>query len=148
MQVCRGLLDAHKLIFSFLICTSIQRHAGTISPVAWSFFLRGGRRPESSRPNADPSWISAPVWDSILSLDASIPSFSGLPRSLLLKPNEWKQWKSADDLFRCPPPSLGLDKVRLLALLAVYYFIVMLAVGCRMVSAQLSREGPPSLFSL
>ena len=26
-NICRGLFEAHKLIFSFLICTSIQRKA-------------------------------------------------------------------------------------------------------------------------
>jgi dynein heavy chain len=30
-DICRGLFESHKKIFSFLICTSIRRQAGLIS---------------------------------------------------------------------------------------------------------------------
>jgi hypothetical protein len=31
----------HKLLYSFLICTSIQRKEGNINELGWSFLLRG-----------------------------------------------------------------------------------------------------------
>ncbi|GFR42277.1 hypothetical protein Agub_g3174, partial [Astrephomene gubernaculifera] len=47
-MVCRGLFDSHKLLYSFLIATSIGRHSGAISHAEWSFLLRGGRGASSS----------------------------------------------------------------------------------------------------
>ena len=37
----RGLFEAHRLLFSFLICTAIQRDAQLVSAPAWDFLLRG-----------------------------------------------------------------------------------------------------------
>lgn len=40
-NICRGLFERDKLIFSFLIATSIDRYAEKISQVGWSIVLRG-----------------------------------------------------------------------------------------------------------
>jgi len=40
-NICRGLFERDKLIFSFLIGTSIKRNTGEITPVGWSLILRG-----------------------------------------------------------------------------------------------------------
>lgn len=60
-MVCRGLFDTHKTVFSFLICTSLQRAQGVISGRAWNFLLRGGRA-EPALPNPAPAWITASAW--------------------------------------------------------------------------------------
>jgi dynein heavy chain len=41
LDVCRGLFESHKKLFSFLICTSIRRNSGEISPAAWNLLIRG-----------------------------------------------------------------------------------------------------------
>ena len=41
LNVSRGLFVAHKVLFSFLICTSINRNAQIINEVLWSIMLRG-----------------------------------------------------------------------------------------------------------
>lgn len=40
-KICVGLFDSHKLIFAFLMCTRIQKHASLINPSEWSVFYRG-----------------------------------------------------------------------------------------------------------
>ena len=40
-NVSRGLFEAHKNIYSFLICTSIRRNSGQINQQVWSVLLRG-----------------------------------------------------------------------------------------------------------
>jgi len=40
-NVTRGLFEKDKLIYSFLIATSINKHAGTLDEVLWGIFLRG-----------------------------------------------------------------------------------------------------------
>ena len=39
--MCRGLFEKDKLIFSFLIATSINKNTGILSEALWSVFLRG-----------------------------------------------------------------------------------------------------------
>lgn len=40
-NVSRGLFERDKLIFSFLITTSIDRNSGKIDQTAWNLLLRG-----------------------------------------------------------------------------------------------------------
>lgn len=40
-NICRGLFESHKLLYSFLICTSIMRNAKRIPEDCWKFLLRG-----------------------------------------------------------------------------------------------------------
>lgn len=41
VNICRGLFEAHKLIYSFLICTSIKRKNNDINETCWNYLLRG-----------------------------------------------------------------------------------------------------------
>lgn len=41
VNVCRGLFEKDKLIFSFLIATSINRNSQILGEGLWSVFLRG-----------------------------------------------------------------------------------------------------------
>ncbi len=41
VNVCRGLFEKDKLIFSFLIATSINRNSQILGEGLWSIFLRG-----------------------------------------------------------------------------------------------------------
>ena len=41
INICRGLFEAHKLIYSFLICTSIKRQGKQINEICWNYLLRG-----------------------------------------------------------------------------------------------------------
>lgn len=40
-NVSRGLFEAHKIIFSFLITTSINRNNGSVKDICWNSVLRG-----------------------------------------------------------------------------------------------------------
>lgn len=40
-NVSRGIYEKEKLIFSLLICTSIDRNSGKINPTSWNLLLRG-----------------------------------------------------------------------------------------------------------
>jgi len=40
-NISRGLFERDKLIYSFLITTSIMRQRDEIDPIAWSLLLRG-----------------------------------------------------------------------------------------------------------
>ena len=38
---CRGLFEAHKLVYSFMLCADIMRQEEKIGQTEWNFFLRG-----------------------------------------------------------------------------------------------------------
>ena len=70
-NVCRGLFEAHKLIFSFLIATSINKRAKILDELIWPVFLRGAGVFDKSRQptNPDKSLISDNSWDLAYFLD-------------------------------------------------------------------------------
>jgi dynein heavy chain len=41
MNICRGLFEAHKLLYAYLNATAIAKRAGDIDPKEWHVYLRG-----------------------------------------------------------------------------------------------------------
>lgn len=67
-NVSRGLFEAHKNIYSFLITTSINRNNKKISQEVWSVLLRGPGLLDAEfarvKPdNPDPKLLTALGWD-------------------------------------------------------------------------------------
>lgn len=92
LQVCRGLLQAHRLIFSFLICTSIQQQAQAITAAEWSFLLRGAQPLPTTRPNPAPTVLTPAVWGCLHALEETLPAFKGIARSFALDAQAWIKW--------------------------------------------------------
>ena len=110
-NVCRGLFSRHKLIYSFLICTSILRNRGSISSPEWNFLLRGAFGKPTSR-NPDPSFLSAIQWDTIAGLQESLPElFEGLCDSVTTKMKEWKTWATSEAPQQAPLPAPYNERV-------------------------------------
>ena len=63
-DICRGLFQSHKKIYSFLICTSIRRQNKTIGFADWNYLIRGTAK-EAKAVNPDPSFITQASWDFI-----------------------------------------------------------------------------------
>lgn len=61
-DICRGLFESHKKIYSFLICTAIRRENKTITFAEWSYLIRGTTKTATS-PNPDTTLLSAAGWD-------------------------------------------------------------------------------------
>lgn len=47
-RIERGLLENHKLIFTFLMATSIARQGGKVADAEWNFLLYGGTAQKST----------------------------------------------------------------------------------------------------
>lgn len=60
-NVCRGLFEAHKLVYSFLISTSINKNAEILDPSLFSVLLKGADMVDHSAmpANPDPKRISS-----------------------------------------------------------------------------------------
>ena len=122
-NICRGLFEKDKLLFSASICFQILLQAREISPVEWNLFMRGpGVVNKSSQPsNPHPEKISNPMWDLLYTMeqrlvfrtsDEGAPSdlplhlyshehpFSGLCASIESKlESDWLPWMASNPIL-------------------------------------------------
>ena len=79
INVCRGLFEAHKKIFSFLISTSINRRSGSIIESDWNLFLRGPPQSEIQEfnaPNPDKRLLADHCWTFLQYLGTKLSAFN------------------------------------------------------------------------
>lgn len=60
-NVCRSLFEAHKLLFSFMLCTKILFGANSIDMSEWRFFLAGPSGQIEEKPNPT-DWLDDIEW--------------------------------------------------------------------------------------
>ena len=65
-NISRALFEAHKKLYSFLICCTISKKAGLIPIKEWNLFSKGpGLKPKNFKeavPNPDPKFFSDNCW--------------------------------------------------------------------------------------
>ena len=73
-NICRGLFEKDKLLFSSSVCFQILRNAGKIRDDEWNMFVRGPGAVDraSMPPNPHPDNIPAPMWDIICATEARL----------------------------------------------------------------------------
>jgi len=112
LQVCRGLFEAHKQVFSLLIAATIQREAGEVTQPEWDFFLRDpstlGASSRSSSSGAvqhaaadgmdPPAWMPGSTWGALQVLAGRVPAVSGLLTAVVKDPGAWQARLQGD----CP----------------------------------------------
>ena len=81
-NVSRGLFEAHKIIFSFLIITSINRNSKRVKETHWNLLLRGAGpitpEEEKVRPQVPDAKILLPLaWDLLYYCDINDPEVFG-----------------------------------------------------------------------
>ncbi|KAJ3585525.1 hypothetical protein NHX12_014244, partial [Muraenolepis orangiensis] len=79
---CRGLFEAHKLLFSFQMCTKILEVAGRL--------------------NMD-DWLGDSNWDHVTELDR-LAGFRGIMASFEQRPGAWHRWYTSDQPETAPLP--------------------------------------------
>eukprot|EP01041_Mallomonas_annulata_P001585 gene1585-3062_t len=70
-NICRGLFEKDKLLFSSLICFQILRNAKEIHDLEWTLFIRGPGALDRTHqpPNPFPEEIPPPMWDLLYALE-------------------------------------------------------------------------------
>ncbi len=81
-NICRGLFNMHKLIFSFMLAVKILMAEGTISINEWNLFLKGVMLDGDIKniTNPDKVNISDKAWRLILNLECTSEVFEGFPQ--------------------------------------------------------------------
>ncbi|CAN0454144.1 unnamed protein product, partial [Hapterophycus canaliculatus] len=82
-NICRGLFERHKLLFSALICFQILRHRSEIPREEWALFLRGpGPIDRSTQPpNPCPARLTPVQWDLLSAAEQRAVEGSGNGRA-------------------------------------------------------------------
>jgi dynein heavy chain len=79
-NVCRSLFEAHKLLFSFLLCTKILFGENAIDMDEWRFFLAGPSGSIEPKPNPT-DWLDDLEWGQVyeqLFCMSQLPNFKGI----------------------------------------------------------------------
>lgn len=84
LNIGRGLFERHKLIFSFLLATAIEKHHNRLSETEISFLLRGpvGFKAEPRDKPEELVGVTEEQWISCLHLDYEFEEFRNLPLHL------------------------------------------------------------------
>lgn len=104
VSICRGLFEAHKLIYSFLICTSIKRKAGNINEVAWNYLLRGAglfnKSDQPPRPEGSNHFMTDAGWDIAYCLEAKVGlAFTDLTKKISSNVKQWENYVLHEEEF-------------------------------------------------
>jgi dynein heavy chain len=150
-NVCRGLFESHKAIFSFLIAASINRNAGVIGTAAWELLLRGAGIVERAKQpsNPDPAMLPMTSWDLITTLDTKLPQFSGFTAHITDSLPIWQDYITSPDIISTPIPEEYESRLdafdRLLIIKALRPEKLMFAFGeyVRRVLGEFFMESPP-----
>jgi dynein heavy chain len=109
-NVSRGIFETHKIIFSFLITTSINRNIGRIQESHWNLLLRGAgpltsEQIKIKRKNPDPKLLSTIGWDLLVYADFNEPStYGGIVESVITEIDQWSQWATSNEPHTEPLP--------------------------------------------
>ena len=88
-NVCRSLLERHKLLFSFLLCVQLAKGRGEIDDNVWRFLLTGGVGLDNPYPNPAPEWLNDKSWSEIVRV-SDLTAFRGLMAHVKENKEKWK----------------------------------------------------------
>jgi len=117
LNICRGLFEDHKLLFSFLITVQILRNEvhskfmkkTIITPTEWLFFLRSqeagkGVLEDEEEPIPCPEYVHPQAWVKLdvlerLTLHNGEQNYKGLKQEMATSA-AWKEFCTCDDMYQ------------------------------------------------
>ena len=98
-NICRGLFEKDKLLFSFMIASKIQLTAGKINAKEWNFFLRGSLSEVDFNLEEMPKFITEKVYQPCVQLYNIAPGFKNLLDDLKAPENKanWEKIMEAEN---------------------------------------------------
>ena len=97
-DICRGLFESHKKIYSFLMCTAIRRQNESITFESWNYLVRGTTK-VASTPNPDPSFFTLAGWNFISYVEEAYPELKGIVGHLKANLQKWKDFTKKENLI-------------------------------------------------
>jgi dynein heavy chain len=115
-NISRGLFENDKLLFSYLIATSIDRYEKYISADGWNLILRGAQpvtkdQKEKKPANPLPKTISVLPYDLLYSAECMIENFDGIIAHMAENEEAWTKWATCDDPIEAKLPEDWSEKI-------------------------------------
>ena len=118
-EVTRSVFEKHKLLFAFLLATTILRIDEALDHSEWMLLLTGlSGQPIPEVPNPDPVLFSESTWEALLHL-SNLSRFSGLGEQITNNLEEWKEYYNDIENKKAPAPYEALEPFRVLSLIKV-----------------------------
>lgn len=90
-NICRGLFEKDKTLFSFALCVRIMKGDNKIDDAELRFFLVGPTADlVENGPRVPAEWVSKQVWNEVLTMDAQLPVFNGLASHMGKVPKDFR----------------------------------------------------------
>jgi dynein heavy chain len=109
-NISRGLFEKDKMIYSFLIVTSIKRNSGIIDEGMWNILLRGPslltpQETDSQLQNPDPELLNKISWDILYSAELkSKGQYADITQHVVENWPAWRTWLRNEQPYDCPLP--------------------------------------------
>ncbi|TPX75806.1 hypothetical protein CcCBS67573_g02914 [Chytriomyces confervae] len=104
-NVSRGLFEAHKLIYAFMICCSILKQRGDVTEGEMNFFLRGSSRmSDNDPPKPQERWFTSYMWQNCCDVAANIPQFGYIIEHIQMYVSEWDELINSESPFDASIP--------------------------------------------
>jgi len=119
----RGLLEAHKTIWTLMLAMRIQTISGRLSAAQQKVLLTGGGALDANTEKPKPfAWLPDNAWLNIIQLSRSVGVFRDLPDAITRNDTMWKHWydEDAPEATRVPDFEDRIDQ----------YFDKLLLVRC------------------
>jgi dynein heavy chain len=112
LNICRGLFEKDKLLFSFLNAASILKRSNDITMDEWNCYLRGSTTDFSSYTN-DASYLEEKTFHKLLALEEAHFSFKDITKSFADASDQaiWKKILSSEEPSTIALPPLYEDKL-------------------------------------
>lgn len=112
LNICRGLFEKDKLLFSFLNAASVLRRAGDVTAEEWNCYLRGSTTDFSSYTN-DAPYLEEKTYHKLLALEEAHFSFKDITKSFADAGDSatWKRILSSEEPSTIPLPPLYEDRL-------------------------------------
>lgn len=112
LNICRGLFEKDKLLYSFLNAASVLRRAGDITVEEWNCYLRGTTTDFSSHTN-DVAYLEEKTYHKLLGLEEAHFSFKDITKSFADAGDSatWKRILSAEEPSAISLPPLYEDRL-------------------------------------
>lgn len=96
-NVCRSLFEAHKLLFSFLLCLKIMdenmKEEGGLPIAEVRFFMAGATQVEMTKPNptGEGGWLLDKAWLAMLEMSSRFEIFKGFDDDFVTHLDKWEE---------------------------------------------------------
>jgi len=123
VNMCRGLFEVHKLLYSFLIAARVAQDAGRITAPEMNYFLLGAGTQEGDKeavvPPALAAWMSHKVYLQVRGLEALGGAFEGITEGMGMDSRAWQALSDAPHIETAALPAPWHDRLSTFQRLAV-----------------------------